>query len=291
METRKCRVCDEYLPSTDEYFYRCEGKLRYMCKKCSGAKSAQWQRDNPEKARKIAERYRKNNPEKIAAKKKRWREDNPEKIKASRKKWCEKNTDKIRGYSRKWHENNREKYNKYMREYNKKRADAKRDKNKELSVEDIKKRKPHKKGRRGRPVGFRMSQETKDKIANSREGSKHSEDTKEKIASTLRGHRQSDVSKIDGKKRGSTFIDKRGYANTYVGEGHYVREYRLVAEKKIGRPLLSNEVVHHWNGDKSDNRPNNLFICTNRHHLHIHWIYNKLDIIGIDWETKEKIYG
>jgi hypothetical protein len=55
-------------------------------------------------------------------------------------------------------------------------------------------------------------------------------------------------------------------ANTYG----YVAEHRLVAEGMLGRPLRSDEIVHHRNEQPGDNRPENLQVMTRREHAQHH---------------------
>ena len=67
--------------------------------------------------------------------------------------------------------------------------------------------------------------------------------------------------------------DSSGYKYICGYKGHpmankfgAIYEHRLVMSQKLERFLTSNELVHHKNEDKSDNKPENLELKTNKTH-------------------------
>ena len=61
----------------------------------------------------------------------------------------------------------------------------------------------------------------------------------------------------------------RGDGRSYVKlNGRHM--HRIIAEQKIGRPLVSGEVVHHKDGNKRNNSPENLTVTTQSEHIRIH---------------------
>jgi hypothetical protein len=79
-----------------------------------------------------------------------------------------------------------------------------------------------------------------------------------------------------------------GYLEIYLGQDHgycnrkdkYVLLHRLIAELMLNRPLTKEELVHHIDGDKQNNNPDNLAICGNmQEHRRIHDDLEKLAMI------------
>lgn len=70
--------------------------------------------------------------------------------------------------------------------------------------------------------------------------------------------------------------NKQGYVLEFLNPGNeyykmanksgYVMQHRLVMAKSMGRVLLNSEIVHHINGNKTDNRVENLNILDKKSH-------------------------
>ena len=90
------------------------------------------------------------------------------------------------------------------------------------------------------------------------------------------------------------YINKFGYVMIYeptnpnsMKDG-YVLEHRKVASEMMGRPLLPSEIVHHLNGDKTDNREENLQVMSRSEHSSIH---HKLNYVIERDEASGRIVG
>lgn len=69
---------------------------------------------------------------------------------------------------------------------------------------------------------------------------------------------------------GSRYLRKDGYIEVKVGVRKYDLEHRFVMAQAIGRNLGSDEHVHHKNGDRADNRLENLQLVTRSEHRQLH---------------------
>ena len=77
-----------------------------------------------------------------------------------------------------------------------------------------------------------------------------------------------DAGRANGNWKGGRTRHKAGYIMSRApghprsGQGNYVFEHILVAEELLGRFLIDGETVHHRNGVRDDNRPENLELWT-----------------------------
>lgn len=100
----------------------------------------------------------------------------------------------------------------------------------------------------------------------------------------------------DDAVRNSARTDISGYVyRAFPDQNRKIPEHKGIAESDIGRKLLPGECVHHINTIKSDNRPENLHVCTKSEHSHAHQSINRLVAplieMGIIWfDTSDHKY-
>lgn len=83
--------------------------------------------------------------------------------------------------------------------------------------------------------------------------------------------------------KGGKVVDDDGYFRVRVGQ-RYVPEHRLLMEQHLGRKLIRGEHVHHLNGDKQDNRLENLVVMGWREHGLLH--KEAQPVLGRRWAQK-----
>lgn len=112
-----------------------------------------------------------------------------------------------------------------------------------------------------------VSEETKKKLSEKRKGRVFSAETREKMSKSARKRFSGGVHPAWWK--GGVKHREDGYTaiwmpdHPFSNDDGYIMEHRLVMERHIGRYLTKEEVVHHKNGVRNDNRIENLHLFAN----------------------------
>jgi hypothetical protein len=121
-----------------------------------------------------------------------------------------------------------------------------------------------------------FSEEHRERLSVAGKGKKHgplSEERRRAISESLLGQ----VGEKSRRWAGGRVVDCQGYVHIFFPDhpyscvNHYVREHRLVMEEFLSRYLTPEEIVHHIDGNKSNNCIENLqLFSTNGEHTAYH---------------------
>jgi hypothetical protein len=131
--------------------------------------------------------------------------------------------------------------------------------------------------------GQKASEETRRKMSESAKN--RSAEHRRKLSEALKGRAPSPQCMEASRKlmtgqvgeearhwKGGRRVSSHGYVGVLKdGTGSYAYEHRKVMEQVLGRALRRGEVVHHIDGDKTNNSPENLEVfASNAEHLRHH---------------------
>jgi len=162
-------------------------------------------------------------------------------------------------------------------------------------------------------LGAILSKKTRNKISRGNKGRVPwnkgipvPQEIKDRISKTLTGHKTPLAQRIKlskalkGKNAGQSNGNWKGginyygkYAKIVLPNGIYLNEHRYLMEKFLGRKLKSDEVVHHINRIRSDNRLENLIVMSKSAHSTYHnlAINKKISNILNSTQNSDRIAG
>lgn len=127
---------------------------------------------------------------------------------------------------------------------------------------------PRRKG--GTPKGYKFSEERNRKIGEKRKGFRMTAEQRKRISEA----RESQYNGLNG--YGHTKPQNNGYILAYcpkhpnAHKDGYVLMHTVVMEQHLGRYLTKDEVAHHINHNRQDNRIENLLLMNRKEHMAMH---------------------
>jgi len=95
------------------------------------------------------------------------------------------------------------------------------------------------------------------------------EDTRKRAGERITFYNKNVFNKGEYRKRQAESLRGRGAGKGYAKLNGKHR-HRVVAEEKLGRPLRPGEIVHHIDGNKRNDSPDNLIVMSQSEHIREH---------------------